>query len=389
MTLRRHFTTLVACAVTALALVQTAPAAPRMLVGAAEDAAKNTNVVEAQANMTLASLAGFNAIRLTALWAPGMTRPTADELLGLSNAATAAELNNIRIFVAVYPARSRQVPLTRAARTQFSQFAASVAEANPYVRDFIIGNEPNLNTFWMPQFTRNGGNAAANAYTAALAQTYDALKRVSGDIKVVGGSLSPRGEDKPRSIRPTHSPTTFIRDMGLAYRKSGRKRPIMDAFAIHPYSYRSHVVPTLRHPRSKTIGLGDYGKLVGLLGKAFNGTRQKGSTLPIVYDEFGVQSRIPVAKQRWYENRDAPGAHDAVSEAVQGSYYRRALRLVACQKNVHAFLIFHVTDERDLGRWQSGVYYADGTPKASLAPFKQAIAQLQAGKLRGCGVAKR
>ena len=56
------------------------------------------------------------------------------------------------------------------------------------------------------------------------------------------------------------------------------------------------------------------------------------------------------------------------------AYYTRpiALRLAACQKNVVGLLFFHVTDEADLDRWQSGVYYADDTPKSSLPAVRAA-----------------
>ena len=37
-----------------------------------------------------------------------------------------------------------------------------------------------------------------------------------------------------------------------------------------------------------------------------------------------------------------------------------------CQKNVIGLLMFHVSDEPDLVAWQSGMFYADDTPKASL-----------------------
>src|SRR3954465_3489608 len=97
------------------------------------------------------------------------------------------------------------------------------------------GKEPNLNLFWMPQFDAKGGDAAASAYERLLAQTYDALKAVSPDLNVIGGAVSPRGQDKAKSARQTHSPSTFIPDLGAAYRKSRRAKPIMDMFAFHPY----------------------------------------------------------------------------------------------------------------------------------------------------------
>jgi len=158
----------------------------------------------------------------------------------------------------------------------------------------------------------------------------------------------------------------------------------MDAFAFHPYMESSHVAPTLRHPRSTSVSIDDYGKLVALLGKAFDGTAQEGSSLPIVYDEFGVQSKVSPPKLDAYSNMLAPAASDAVSEQTQALYYKQAMEIASCQPTVEALLLFHVTDELDLRAWQSGLYYADDTPKSSLAPVRAAAEAAAAGTLVSC-----
>jgi hypothetical protein len=362
-----------------------APSRP-IMVGAAEDGAKFGGPATADAKMALARLAGFDAIRLSAIWTPGQRELGGDELTGLTDAVTAASLHGIRVFVSVYQRGALTTPLRPTARAQFASYAASIPRLLPYVRDVIVGNEPNLNRFWMPQFTLDGLDAAASSYLGLLAQTYDRLKAVSPDVNVIGGSLSPRGGDDPAAARPTHSPTTFIRDLGRAYRLSGRKRPVMDWLSIHPYGESSRVPPSLAHPRTTPIGIADYGKLVALLARAFDGTAQPGSTLPILYDEFGVQTFADPLKRSLYTNAELPSAADAVDEATQARYYRRALELAACQPNVVGLLFFHVSDESDLDRWQSGVYYADDTPKTSLPAVRTAALAAQAGKLaRRCG----
>src|SRR5947207_183953 len=150
---------------------------------------------------------------------------------------------------------------------------------------------------------------------------------------VIGGSLAPRGSDNPKMLRPTHSPTRFILDLGAAYRRSHRTRPVMDWFSIHPYVERSNLPPTFAHPKTTTISIADYGKLVRLLGQAFDGTRQRGSTLPILYDEFGVQTALEPQKRSIYTNELVPSARDAVDEQTQARYYQPALALAACQRN--------------------------------------------------------
>jgi hypothetical protein len=251
------------------------------------------------------------------------------------------------------------------------------------VRDFVIGNEPNLNRYWLPQFGLDGSDVAAPAYESLLAKTYDALKAVSPKITVLGGAVSPRGIDRPNTGRDTHSPTAFITDMGAAYRASGRTKPIMDAFAFHPYGDNSSQPPDFQHPSSTSIGLGDYGKLVALLGAAFDGTAQAGSTLPIVYDEYGVETQVPADKARFYSGREPP-VTKPVDPVTQGAYYAQAIALTFCQPNVRGLFLFHSVDETDLDRWQSGLYYADGTPKLSLAPARAAVQEARRGVVARC-----
>jgi hypothetical protein len=207
-------------------------------------------------------------------------------------------------------------------------------------------------------------------------------------VNVIGGALASHGQDKPGSLRPTHSPTAFIEDLGTAYRATKRRRPIMDMFAIHPYLIPSRLPPTFRHPLTTTIGVADYPKLVRLLTNAFRGTAQRGETLPIVYDEFGYQSQIPKPLRFAYRNLGARVARDAIPEAKQAAYYAQAFALAACQPTVAGMLIFHVVDERDARAWQSGVYYANGRPKTSLPAVRRAALAAQAGTLAACGQEK-
>jgi hypothetical protein len=357
---------------------------PAMLIGVTEDAVRQPTLVGAKAQMDILRLAGFNAVRVTQLWAPGQTEPTPDDITTLSNVVAAANLDGVTVMITVTNLGNRTTPLTLEARDQFSAYAAALARALPDVRHFVIGNEPNINRYWLPQFNEDGSDAAAPAYEALLAETYDALKAVSSKIVVLGGAVSPRGGDVPDTIRPTHSPTTFIQDMGIAYRASGRTIPIMDALAFHPYEDNSSIAPESgRHPNSKTIAIADYDKLETVLGTAFDGTPQRGSTLPIFYTEFGVESQIPASKAGLYTGVE-PAAVKPVPADVQGLYYRQAIGLAFCQPNVRAISLFHVFDEPDLNRWQSGLYYVDGKAKASLPVVKKAIAEAHRGVVAQC-----
>jgi hypothetical protein len=354
-----------------------------MYMGAAEDEGRNADPQVAMSKMELAKAAGFDTIRITAIWSPGQSAVPQDQLQALQSIAAAGMFLDIRIVTTVMPFGSRATPLTAAARTQFARFSADLVRRVPTIREYIIGNEPNLNRYWLPQFGPNGEDVAAPAYVQLLARTYDLMKAADRRVFIIGGSVSPRGIDRPGTGRDTHSPTAFITDMGLAYRAMKRNRPIMDGFSFHPYGENSSTPPTVAHNVGTSLGLADYPRLVALLGKAFNGTAQKGSRLPIVYDEYGVDSQIPTAKRSFYGGRE-PATTRPVSEGVQAAYYDEALKLAACQPTVRGFLIFHVTDETDYNRWQSGVYYADGTPKSSRAFVKRSMNDVRTGAYE-CG----
>jgi hypothetical protein len=363
---------------------------PTMIIGAAEDAVRQPTLKAAKAQMDLLRRAGFNAVRVTQVWAPGQTAPSDADLASLRNVVSAGKIDGIRVLLTVMNFGSRTTPLSATDRTEFAAFAAALANALPQVRYFVVGNEPNINRYWLPQFNPDGSDAAAAAYEALLAQTYDALKAVSPTLTVLGGALSPHGGDDPASIRPTHSPTAFLADMGTAYRASGRTKPIMDALALHPYEDNSSIAPDSGvHPNSTTIAIADYAKLVKVLGAAFDATAQAGSKLPIYYDEFGVETQIPPAKAALYTGTE-PATVKPVTEAVQGEYYRQAIALAFCQPTVRGFFLFHSVDETDLNRWQSGLYYADDSPKSDFAAVQAAVAQARRGVVAHCaGLALR
>jgi hypothetical protein len=356
---------------------------PFMMVGAAEDVAKTPDYDFAKASMDKAKLAGLDTIRLTQVWTRGQTKLGPQDQIVLGNAVAAAQFTGIRVVLSLYPFGSSVTPLSDDDRANFAAFVTDVATRYPLVHDFIVGNEPNLNRFWLPQFNADGTDAAAPAYEQLLASAYDALKLVRPHSTVYGGALAPRGVDKPNTGRDTHSPTAFITDLGAAYRASGRLVPIMDAFALHPYPETSSTGPAFPHPLGTAIGLADYDKLVGLLGAAFDGTAQHGSTLPILYDEFGIETQIPPAKASLYVGKE-PATTKPVDEPTQALMYTQAMQMTFCQPNVLGLLLFHVQDEPDLSTWQSGVYYVDGTPKTSLAAVRAAAGTVHRGVVATC-----
>ena len=156
--------------------------------------------------MTVLRLAGFTSVRVTSQWVPGQVAPTEQELAILRNVATAAQLTGVRVYLSVYPPGSRSTPLTPESREEFASYLTVIAQQLPSVDDLIVGNEPNLNRFWLPQFNPDGTDAAAPAYLALLARSYDALKAVDPQDPRLGRSTRSAGYRPTRARAGTPTP---------------------------------------------------------------------------------------------------------------------------------------------------------------------------------------
>lgn len=329
---------------------------PGFIVGAVEDAPKWDPSAVAKA-----ASAGFQADVLSAVWSRGASAD--HDAATLEHAVKALDAGGVQPMLAVYQL-SPQTPLSDSDQEAFAMYAAGLVKALPEVSTVFVGNEPNLDLFWMPQFDESGADAAAVAFEHLLARTYDAIKAIRSSVTIAGAGLAPRGGDNPSASRQTHSPTKFILDLGAAYRASGRAKPLMDELSVHVYGETPSIQPSFAHPKVTTIGIADYPKLLQLIKQAF------GKPLPIVYGEYGVETTVPPSQAGNYNGHEVVAAVDA---ATQASYYTDAIDLASCQPDVKGIYIFHVIDEARLEGLQSGVYYAGGAPKPSLDAVRHAI----------------
>lgn len=352
------------------------------MVGVVDDAVAQQIPASAQIQADISHRLGFDAVAISSIWERGRTTPRRRNLRAFRNVAAAARRDHLKLYLVVAHGLAATTPRSSGERDDFSSFVASLVKQVPGVTGVVVDNEPNLPFFWKPQFDSEGRDVAAIAYEALLARTYDAIKDAKPRVRVIGGGLAPRGTDNPHRLR-THSPTAFIRDLGAAYRESGRRAPLMDAFAIHPYM-RPEEAPTVTHEQTTQITIADYPKLVTLLDQAFRKTPQRGRTLPILYTEFGVQTVIPRSKRSFYKAGTTAKADVGVSAATQAAYYREALKIAYCQPTVKGLFVFHTFDEPVMDGWQSGLYYADRSPKASARGFKRAVRALRKGWLTTC-----
>ena len=165
--MRRPLSTLIGALAAFLVMAIPAKAAgPTMAFGAAEDNVRAADLVTAKAAMTRLRLAGFTSVRMTSNWRPGLVAPTAGELQVLRNVEGAARLSGVKVYISVYHPGSATTPLDATAQAEFAAYTAAIARALPSFDDVIVGNEPNLNRFWLPQFAADGSNASPSSATS-------------------------------------------------------------------------------------------------------------------------------------------------------------------------------------------------------------------------------
>jgi hypothetical protein len=360
---------LVLASVLATSLVLATPAHADLDAGVVDDRAVVTADGGA-AFFALMSDVGLKEVRITAEWDPAHPTTIANEAY-IANMLPVATLRGVRVTFSVQPAKSRSITGTPNGTQQFAAFVAQLARTFPTVKDFIVGNEPNLTFFWAPQFV-NGKSASPAAYEALLARSYDALKAVDPTINVIGVGLSPRGNDMPNAkANISHSPVKFLHGLGRAYRMSRRTRPLMDMFAFHPYP-KKDVDPLAKGYPWPNAGIPNLGRIKQAFFDAFRGTGQKTfeQGLKMKLDEVGWQVAVHPAAQGSYfgDETIAP-----TNEATQAAIYAALLRQVACDPSVDSVLFFGFQDEPNLGRWQSGLIRADGTPRPSYHSVKSTL----------------
>ena len=224
----------------------------------------------------------------------------------------------LAIYLTVYP-RQHLDAASRTPTGPRSTLLAVVARQRGL--RLIVGNEPTARFRILAPTTAAELARRRRRRAPALPARVRARGRRQS-ITSIGGR-SPRGVDRRR-----HGPrrTRRPRHPGRAHaRRPQRPSPGIFALAFHrtPRARARRRRPHAPSARRR-VGLADYGKLVGLLGRAFDGPRQPGSRLPIVYTEFGIDDDHPAAARQ----RATPAASrdDEAGRRAAGTVYRRRSR---------------------------------------------------------------
>jgi hypothetical protein len=367
------------------ALAFTGGASAALRIGVADDLGRAPD----QSVWFLDSLGelGMSENRITVNFDPAAPTTIPDQWQ-LDHYVQLATLRGVRPVFSVSPTKAKAVAENPHAPGLYAQYVALLARRYPTVKDFIIGNEPNQPRFWQPQF-RSGQNVSARSYYKLLAASYDALNAVDPAIRVIGLGLSPRGGDRPGAANNVStSPVRFINALGKAYRASGRKRPIMDELAYHPYPDHDRD-PLMKGYRWPNAGVPNLGRIKQAFWDAFRGTAQplfpegtRSSGMKVRLDELGWQVNAAPSAAFAYYGRESIRA---TNENAQARIYGDAVRYLACDASVHSVLFFLLRDEPNLDRWQAGLVRADGTRRPSFYSVKAATAQTRGrcqGKMR-------
>jgi hypothetical protein len=219
----------------------------------------------------------------------------------------------------------------------------------PAVRHWLAWNEPNNPVFLKPQWKRVGRKwrpQSAFDYAKICSAVWAGVHstRIRGE-KVACGATGPRGNDAPRSSRPSTSPLVFL----TWFRRAGAKR--FDAYAHHPY-YSSRLERPATVPRSKkAVTLGNIGVLIRRLDRLYGGRKRLWVT------EYGYQTRPP---DRFF----------GVPYALQAKYVHQAFAIARKTRRIDMVVWFLVRDERRLSGWQSGVVSVRGRRKPAFRAFQ-------------------
>jgi hypothetical protein len=373
-------------ALAVLAVPRPAGAEPGMLVGAREDRLKWST----GSTLAVARDLGLQAIGITLPWQPGQIDLAPLDAMLVNQAVVQGA--GIRIVVSVFSPQG-EAPLDDRARDEYCTYLTRLITRYPQINDLVVWNEPNLRFFWKPQYDVAGASDAPARYVALLARCWDALHTLRPSVNVVGPATSVWGNDNPNAFsNVSHSPTSFIRGMGAAYRASGRTRPLFDTFGHHPYPTSSNERPWVAHSDELIMSLGDLDRLLARLREAFGGTGQPtpDNGVPIWYLETGYQTQIDDAKQGLYTGVEnwpgslpdvappAPQARppDASPAPDQATQLADSLRMTYCQPHVAAVFNFLIRDEANLTGWQSGLLWADGSPKDSYDAFRSVVREV-------------
>ena len=331
--------TAIACAA---ALVPSAPGAPGLEVGVSDDAWLEFGPGTIEERVGRLSELGVQVARVAFDWRRIEPQQGSFDWSHVDTWVEALRGAGIEPLVALWATpgwanggAGPNVP-PRAAAT-FATFARAAAERYPWIRRWIVWNEPNQRRWLLPP-------SPAVYVTKLLNPAAAAIKSVIPGASIGGGATAPRGG------RGGTSPVDFIRGMGRAGAR-------LDAYAHHPHPLSPAETPAKRGcAQCSTISMATLDRLLREVRAA-----------------FGPRTRVWLSELGYQTN--PPDRVLGVTWAKQARFVAEAQWRAYTAARVDLLVQYLVRDEPRVDAWQSGLETVTGRAKPSLNAFTLPLAQ--------------
>ena len=355
----RRIPLLLAALVLTLAAASHASAAPGIKFGLTDDAWLVSGPGTLDSRLAKLDVLGVRVVRFTLRWDQiARTQPTApadpsDPAYDWTTADPV--LNGLRqhrievvlqiVGTPAWANGSKPSNYVPTSNTTFGPFASAAAHQYPWVRKWVIWNEPNQVRWLRP--------TTAAIYTVRLLNpAYAAIHGAIGGAQVAGGGTAPRGSTGGVS------PLAWVAGMHAAHAR-------LDAYAQNPYPLE----PKRETPLTggcghcTTVTMATIGRFVSLVGRNFPRAR-------IWLTEYGYQS-------------DPPDHLLGVPLALQARYISEGAYAAYRTPKVDMLIHFLYRDEPNVARFQSGLITLTNAVKPAYAAFQLPLAQISRTTLWG------
>jgi hypothetical protein len=218
----------------------------------------------------------------------------------------------------------------------FAAFAKAAAQHYPFVKKWLIWNEPNHRIWLRP-------TSPSIYVTRLLNPAYTAIHSVIKNVMVGGGVTA------PDAASGGVSPVAWIAGMAKAHAK-------LDAYAHNPYPSDPSETPTSGGcTHCQTLTMATLPNLIADVTKAF------GKKKRIWLTEYGYQT-------------NPPDPYLGVSLAKQALYISESSLRAYLSPRVDLLIQYLIQDEPDLAGWQSGLMTDTGVEKPSYQAFQVPLA---------------
>jgi hypothetical protein len=218
----------------------------------------------------------------------------------------------------------------------FGRFAAAAAQHYPFVKRWLVWNEPNQRRWLRP--------TSPSVYVRRLLNpAYAAIHRVHPGALVAGGVTA------PRAASGGVSPVAWIAGMADAGAN-------LDAYAHNPYPLSPAETPDSGGcGHCTTITMATLPRLLRAVG-----------------DAFGPRTRIWLSEYGYQTN--PPDRLLGIPESRQATFLAQGALRAYLTPRVDLLVQYLVRDEPDVAGWQSGILTAGGVRKPSYSAMELPLA---------------